>query len=69
MEYRTIHGRTYHSDKGSAEYWSPNDEQQNEAMDINHHLLTLVLDGALYRAPIGDDVKVRGAGYLDIIAY
>ena len=34
LRYRTIHGRTYHSDKGSADYWTPNDERQNESMDI-----------------------------------
>ncbi|RSL71566.1 hypothetical protein CEP54_001346 [Fusarium duplospermum] len=34
-----------------------NDEQQNESMDINHHVLTLVLDGALYLAPISKDIK------------
>ncbi|KPM38631.1 hypothetical protein AK830_g7912 [Neonectria ditissima] len=35
LEYRTIHGRTYHSDQGNAQYWATNDEQQNESMDIN----------------------------------
>ncbi|ROW04553.1 hypothetical protein VMCG_05035 [Cytospora schulzeri] len=36
LEYRTIHGRTYHSDNvpGNAQYWGSNDEMQSEAMDI-----------------------------------
>lgn len=36
LEYRTIHGRTYHSDAvpGDAQYWGSNDNQQNESMDI-----------------------------------
>ncbi|KUI55877.1 Phosphoethanolamine N-methyltransferase 3 [Cytospora mali] len=36
LEYRTIHGRTYHSENvpGNAQYWGSNDEIQNEAMDI-----------------------------------
>ena len=34
LRYRTIHGRTFHSDKGNADYWTPNDERQNESMDI-----------------------------------
>lgn len=36
LEYRTIHGRTYHSDSvpGDAQYWGSNDNQQNESMDI-----------------------------------
>ncbi|KAK7430702.1 hypothetical protein QQZ08_002746 [Neonectria magnoliae] len=35
LHYRTIHGRTYHAERGSAEYWTPNDEHHNESMDIN----------------------------------
>lgn len=36
LEYRTIHGRTYHSDAipGDAQYWGSNDRDQNESMDI-----------------------------------
>ncbi|KAI8662358.1 hypothetical protein NCS56_01039400 [Fusarium sp. Ph1] len=41
----------------NAQYWGTNDEQQNESMDINHHVLTLVLDGALYLAPISKDIQ------------
>ncbi|KPM46153.1 hypothetical protein AK830_g250 [Neonectria ditissima] len=55
LDYRTLHGRTYHKDIGSAQ--GTNDERQNESMDINHHVLTLVLDGALYLAPISKDIK------------
>ncbi|KAK3313025.1 S-adenosyl-L-methionine-dependent methyltransferase [Apodospora peruviana] len=58
LEYRTINGRTFHSDRVTdGQYWTPNDERQNESMDINHHLLTLVLDGKLFLAPIKDDVQ------------
>ncbi|KAM5362229.1 hypothetical protein ACJZ2D_012669 [Fusarium nematophilum] len=57
LEYRNISGRTYHRDIGNAQYWGTNDEQQNESMDINHHVLTLVLDGALYLAPISKDIE------------
>ncbi|KAF5646872.1 methyltransferase [Fusarium sp. NRRL 52700] len=57
LQYRNINGRTYHHDIGNAQYWGTNDEKQNESMDINHHVLTLVLDGALYLAPIPNDIK------------
>ena len=30
----------------------PNDERQNDAMDINHHVLTLLLAGRLHAAPL-----------------
>ncbi|XXG94483.1 hypothetical protein Hte_000740 [Hypoxylon texense] len=37
LEYRTLNGRTYHSERHGSEgkYWGPNDERQNEAMDMN----------------------------------
>lgn len=59
LEYRTIHGRTYHSDHvgDNAQYWGSNDEMQNEAMDINHHFLSLCADNKLYFAPLGDNVQ------------
>ncbi|KAJ4289937.1 hypothetical protein N0V88_006734 [Collariella sp. IMI 366227] len=64
LEYRTIHGRTYHSDRSAtAQHWAPNDDKQSECMDIIHHLLTLCLDGKLYRAPL-DPKKIHNA--LDI---
>ncbi|KAF4967018.1 hypothetical protein FSARC_5390 [Fusarium sarcochroum] len=43
LQYRNISGRTYHHDIGNAQYC--------------HHVLTLVLDGALYLAPISKDIK------------
>ncbi|KAK2669531.1 hypothetical protein RAB80_015057 [Fusarium oxysporum f. sp. vasinfectum] len=57
LNYRTIKGRTYHSERGNAEYWASNDAQQNEAMDIIHHFLVLTLDGKLHLAPLKDDIK------------
>ncbi|PTD07178.1 Secondary metabolism regulator LAE1 [Fusarium culmorum] len=57
LNYRTIKGRTYHSERGNAEYWASNDDQQNEAIDIIHHYLLLALDGKLHLAPVGDDAK------------
>lgn len=36
FEYRTLHGRTYHSDRGGSQYWGTNDERQNESLDIKY---------------------------------
>ncbi|KAM0547311.1 hypothetical protein ACHAPJ_010446 [Fusarium lateritium] len=62
LEYRTIHGRTYHSEQGNAQYWSlklqirgSNDEAQNELMDLTHHILTLGLGDKLHLAPLDKD--------------
>ncbi|UZP43063.1 hypothetical protein NXS19_010879 [Fusarium pseudograminearum] len=58
LQYRTIHGRTYHSEQGNAQYWGSNDEQQKDLMDLTHHILTLGLGDKLHLAPlIQDDVK------------
>ncbi|KAM5386585.1 hypothetical protein ACJZ2D_000548 [Fusarium nematophilum] len=52
LEYRTMHGRRYHSERGKADYWAPNDAHQNDSVDLNHHMLTLVLDEQLFLAPL-----------------
>ncbi|RSL70782.1 hypothetical protein CEP54_001646 [Fusarium duplospermum] len=57
LNYRTINGRTYHSERGNAAYWGANDERQSEAMDIGHHMWTLSQDGALHLAPLKDDIQ------------
>ncbi|KAK1753953.1 S-adenosyl-L-methionine-dependent methyltransferase [Echria macrotheca] len=60
FHYRTIHGRTYHSERGNAQYWGSNDEKQNDAQDINHHALTLAINDRLYLAPlVRGTVEVR----------
>ncbi|KAH6985357.1 hypothetical protein EDB80DRAFT_756530 [Ilyonectria destructans] len=59
LEYRRFKGRTYHSDRDPTEYFTPNDDQQSESIDINHHALTLLLGGKLFIAPISDNVLVR----------
>ncbi|KAL0466369.1 S-adenosyl-L-methionine-dependent methyltransferase [Neurospora intermedia] len=52
FEYRTIHGRTYHGQMGTAESWTPNDQRHVEAMEILHHALMVQTDGKLYLAPL-----------------
>ncbi|KAK4168200.1 S-adenosyl-L-methionine-dependent methyltransferase [Cladorrhinum sp. PSN259] len=52
LAYRTIHGRTYHSDRGNAQYWGSNDEKQSENQDLYHHIQTLLLDDKLFLAPV-----------------
>uniref|UniRef100_A0A8H7NHH1 Methyltransferase type 11 domain-containing protein n=1 Tax=Bionectria ochroleuca TaxID=29856 RepID=A0A8H7NHH1_BIOOC len=61
LEYRKLHGRTYHNFK-TAEYWGPNNEQQNEGLDINHHMLNLALNNKLFLAPLENPQKVLDLG-------
>ncbi|EFX01042.1 methyltransferase type 12 [Grosmannia clavigera kw1407] len=62
LQYRTINGRTYHSDMGNNNYWGANDERQNETLDIQHHLFTLSMDGKLHFAPLKDDIEAIDIG-------
>ncbi|KAI0837016.1 S-adenosyl-L-methionine-dependent methyltransferase [Hypoxylon sp. FL0890] len=57
LEYRTVHGRTYHSERGNAQSWNPNDALHDESMDILHHVSTLMQDGKIYLAPLDDDIQ------------
>ncbi|KAI1647030.1 S-adenosyl-L-methionine-dependent methyltransferase [Daldinia loculata] len=57
LEYRTVHGRTYHSERGNALSWGPNDAIHDESMDIFHHIATIMLDGKILAAPLSDDVQ------------
>ncbi|KAM0436822.1 hypothetical protein ACHAPT_002534 [Fusarium lateritium] len=54
LEYRKLHGRTYQNFNTGTEYWGPNDDRQNDGLDLSHHMLYLALDNKLFLAPIGD---------------
>ncbi|KAK5657989.1 hypothetical protein OQA88_2543, partial [Cercophora sp. LCS_1] len=65
LNYRQLHGRTFHGERGTANYWAANDAKQNDLLDIVHAFNTLHLDGGLYAAPIKDinpKVKVLDIG-------
>lgn len=56
--YRTINGRTYHSDSiTNGEYWGPNDKQHLECLQIYHYAVDLMIDNKLHMAPISKDIK------------
>ncbi|CCE28852.1 uncharacterized protein CPUR_02541 [Claviceps purpurea 20.1] len=59
LEYHQIHGRTYHSDKFTTNYFFPNDDQQLESMELCHHFLTILLDDQLFLAPLEKDKTHR----------
>ncbi|PGH35653.1 hypothetical protein GX50_01501 [[Emmonsia] crescens] len=54
MRYRYENGRRYHSFRAGS-YFFPNDELEQERLDILHHMVDLVLDGRLFLAPIGEN--------------
>ncbi|OTA62902.1 S-adenosyl-L-methionine-dependent methyltransferase [Hypoxylon sp. EC38] len=57
LNYRTIQGRTFHSEKHNSMYFIPNDEQQLQSVDITHHYLTMLTGDKLFLAPIPDNVQ------------
>ncbi|KAM0360481.1 hypothetical protein ACHAP4_002560 [Fusarium culmorum] len=58
LKYRTLHGRLYQNERGNTDYWGPIDEAGQEVMDINHHVLTLLMGNKLYLAPLSKDIQV-----------
>ncbi|KAM5347362.1 hypothetical protein ACJ41O_010367 [Fusarium nematophilum] len=61
-DFRNIHGRTYGNSK-TTEYWAPNDDRQNEGLDITHHYILLYFDNKLHQAPIGDHPQELALAY------
>ncbi|KAH8899127.1 S-adenosyl-L-methionine-dependent methyltransferase [Thozetella sp. PMI_491] len=61
LEYRKLHGRTYQNFEG-AEYWGPNDDKQNEGLDMNHHMMYLAFDNRLFLSPLKNPQKVLDVG-------
>ncbi|KKY19808.1 putative methyltransferase domain-containing protein [Diplodia seriata] len=56
VNYRYEHGRRYHAFKEGA-YWLPNDEDEADRLDLQHHVWRLSLDGALHAAPVPPNVQ------------
>jgi SAM-dependent methyltransferase len=51
LNYTYENGRRYHSFR-AGNYFMPNDEQEQDSMDLWHHISTMILEGELFRAPI-----------------
>ncbi|KAF1985482.1 S-adenosyl-L-methionine-dependent methyltransferase [Aulographum hederae CBS 113979] len=59
--HRFENGRRYHKyQEGS--YWGPNDDLQNDQLDIAHHMLRVLLNGKLYLSPVQDPQMVLDVG-------
>lgn len=52
--YQYEHGRRYHAYQ-AGRYDLPNDEQEQERMDLQYHALRIAFGDKLYFAPIGDN--------------
>jgi hypothetical protein len=54
--YKYENGRRYHAFR-EGEYTLPNDEKEQDRLDLIHHVFRLVLGGDLLRAPIPPTVQ------------
>ncbi|RMJ27592.1 Methyltransferase [Aspergillus sp. HF37] len=61
MNYQYENGRRYHAYR-EGEYMMPNDDQEQDRLDLHHHIFRLAIGGALFRAP----VDVTNARILDL---
>jgi SAM-dependent methyltransferase len=55
-DYRYENGRRYHAYR-DGRYPLPNDEAEQDRLDLFHHIFRLVLGGKLFCAPIGNDPR------------
>ncbi|KAK1753760.1 S-adenosyl-L-methionine-dependent methyltransferase [Echria macrotheca] len=60
-EYVEEHGRTFHRYK-QGKYWLPNDELEQERLDLQHVIFTIRLDGKLGLAPVESPQSVLDLG-------
>ncbi|KAL7275414.1 hypothetical protein RUND412_001642 [Rhizina undulata] len=56
MNYTYENGRRYHGYK-EGKYYLPNDENEQDRLDIIHHICLLANHGELFISPVGEDWK------------
>lgn len=54
--YKFEHGRRYHAYK-EGRYLLPNDEAEQDRMDLQYHATRLAFGDKLFFAPVGDNLK------------
>lgn len=67
FHYVYENGRRYSSKRSSSgEYVLPNDEKEQERLDLFHHLFSLMLHGELFLAPIREEWRGKHKRVLDL---
>lgn len=56
VDYQEENGRRYHAYR-RGRYLLPNDDIENERLDIHHELMLAVLNGKLHLAPIPENIQ------------
>lgn len=60
-DYPEINGRTFPR-SSTTEYWCPNDDRQQNGLDIAHHFMMMLKGGKLFEAPIDRFDRVLDIG-------
>ncbi|CRG87069.1 hypothetical protein PISL3812_04084 [Talaromyces islandicus] len=60
-DYQYANGRRYHAYKRGA-YLLPNDEQEQDRLDLLHHVFLLILNGRLFVSPVSSPQRVLDVG-------
>lgn len=61
LNYEYENGRRYHGYR-SGSYVLPNDDEEQDRLDLIHHIFLLILDGKLYNAPIVEPKRALDVG-------
>lgn len=63
FEYVYENGRRYKSDRATkGDYMLPNDETEQERLDLTHHMYNIMLKGELFLAPLVNPKRVLDLG-------
>jgi hypothetical protein len=58
LRFRHFNGRRYHAEqRNGTEYYLPNDENEQDRLDLQHHLFLLTLKGSLHCAPLPQNIE------------
>ncbi|KAF4994238.1 hypothetical protein FDECE_13177 [Fusarium decemcellulare] len=65
FHYQYENGRRYHAYR-EGQYILPNDDQEQQRLDLQHHIWRLLLGGALYTAPLPNPDEEKELRILDL---
>jgi len=60
--YKYENGRRYHAFGKEDAYALPNDETEQDRLDLYHHIWSMILGGELYTAPLDNPQMILDVG-------
>ncbi|KAL1962249.1 hypothetical protein VTN77DRAFT_9905 [Rasamsonia byssochlamydoides] len=62
LNYQYENGRRYHAYSQERKYMMPNDDTEQDRLDLVHHIFSLILDGELFVAPVKQPQAILDLG-------